>query len=142
MVVDKARELNKNPHSNISLDLHPQIEKAPEGPQSPRVQHVPVASHQSPLDAPEPGKGFRLQPSLLTAQPEYFIFISLPSFAVAVVNLPFSKFNKTLIEKKKKEEKSHFKPTIKGQLTSQFSSGQEKKSGIRREKLNSAKLSP
>lgn len=71
-------------HSNISLDLHPQIEKAPECPHSPHeVQHIPVTSHQPPPAAPEAWEGalsrggHRLQPSFPTAQPEYFIFISL-----------------------------------------------------------------
>lgn len=97
-----------------------------------------------------PGKGLCLGGAHAPAQPPhcpawiFYIYFSLPSFAVAVVNLPFSKFNKKLIEKKKKkrERKVISTPTIKGQLTSQFSSGQEKKSGIRREKLNSPNLSP
>lgn len=57
----------------------------------------------------------------------------------AGVNLPFSKFNKKLIGREKKVISTL---TIKGQLTSQFSRGQEKKSGTRREKLNSPMLSP
>lgn len=88
-------------------------------------------------------QGCGLQPSLLRPACRFYIYFSLSSFAVAVVNLPFSKFNKKLIEKKKKKGRKVISSlTIKGQLTSQFSGEQEKKSGIQQEKLNSPKLSP
>lgn len=131
MVVGKARELNKSPYSNISLDLHPPIEKAPECPQSPRSAARTSDFPQSPLAAPE---SWTWEGAQAPAQPPhcpawiFHIYFSLPSFELAAVNLPFSKFNKTLIEKKKKRIVIS-SPTIKGQLTSQFSSGQEKKSG-------------
>lgn len=63
--------------------------------------------------------------------PQQLTLISLFSLAVAIVNLPFSKFNKKLIGEKKKEKKKAISSlTIKDQLTSQFSSGQAKKSGV------------
>lgn len=60
---------------------------------------------------------------------------------MAVVNLPFSKFNKKLIGGKKKG-KVISTLTIKGQLTSQFSSGQEKKSGIQQGETQFSKALP
>lgn len=56
------------------------------------------------MQALPPASGAELRPgsALPATLPEYFIFISLSSFAVAVVNLPFSKFNKKLIGKGKK----------------------------------------
>lgn len=75
----------------------------------------------------------------------FYIYLSLSSFAVAVVNLPFSKFNKKLIggrKKKKRRRKVISTLTIKGQLTSQFSSGQEKKSGIRQGETQFSKALP
>lgn len=124
MFVDEARELKKKTktHSSISLQLHPRIEKAPEHPQSPHeVQHTPVTPTSHLWLLLRPGKGLCLGGAQAPAQPPhcpawiFYIYFSLPSFAVAVVNLPFSKFNKTLIEKEKKKEKEkgHFKPNNK-----------------------------
>lgn len=67
-------------------------------------------------------------------------YLSLFSFAVTVVNLPFPKFNKKLIEEKKK--KAILSLTIKDQLTSQFSCGQAKKSGVQEGETQFSKAPP
>lgn len=70
MGVDKARERKKNCHSSISLQLHPQIEKAPGHPPAPRrgssYQWLPPVTSGCSWGL---GRGFgsvghRLQPSL------------------------------------------------------------------------------
>lgn len=45
--------------------------------------------------------------------PQQLTLISLFSLAVAIVNLPFSKFNKKLIGEKKRKKKGHFIPNNK-----------------------------